>query len=235
MKYQNFQTCNNCGKENPLYANKCENCHHYVRANIVNIDLWSTIWKLFESPVEALKNIIYAQHKNFVIFLTIFVSIKFLLISSFLQSLTDDSVITSKSFIYNTLLHSAIYIAFFLVFSFILNLMLKKFGKSRFKDSYSVTIFSFIPLILSLFFLTPIEYGIFGKHWFIFNPSPFLIKEIPAYIVTFLELILIIWSLIIFWKGLRLQSGSVLFSLIMLFAFLIPLYFIMTFISYILI
>ena len=92
MKYQNFQTCNNCGKENALYANKCENCHHYVRANIVNIDLWSTIWNLFESPVEALENIIYAQHKNFIIFLTIFVSIKFLLISAFLQSLKDDSV-----------------------------------------------------------------------------------------------------------------------------------------------
>ncbi len=74
----NFLVCQNCGEKNPLFSSKCGKCHHYLRATIPNIDLWSTIWKIFESPVEALTNVIYAEHKNFISFLTFFVSVKFL-------------------------------------------------------------------------------------------------------------------------------------------------------------
>ncbi|MBK7106621.1 MAG: YIP1 family protein [Ignavibacteriae bacterium] len=217
----NFNICQNCGEKNPLYLNKCTKCHHYFRAAVVNIDLWSTIWRLFETPKDALKNIIYAEHKNFITFLTFFLSIKLLLISAFVQSFVDDSVMNSKSFIYNILIQAVIYTAFFIFFSILLNVGLKKFTKTKFKNTFAVTIFSFIPTILTLFFLTPIEYGIFGKHWFIFNPSPFLIKEIPAYILTLVELIFIIWSVIIFWKGIKLQSNSNFFSIAMIIFFLI--------------
>ncbi len=220
MMNNNFNICQNCGEKNPLYLNKCTKCHHYFRAAVINIDLWSTIWKLFETPVEALKNIIYAEHKNFITFLVFFLSIKLLLISAFVQSFIDDSVMNSKSFIFNILIQSGIYILFLIIFSFFLNLGLKKYSKTKFKNTLAVTIFSFIPIILSLF-LTPIEYGIFGKHWFIFNPSPFLIKEIPAFILSFVEIILILWSFIIFWKGIKLQSNSNIFSFSMVIIFIV--------------
>ncbi|MBK8946404.1 MAG: hypothetical protein IPM32_14205 [Ignavibacteriae bacterium] len=216
----NFNICQNCGEKNPLYLNKCTKCHHYFRAAVVNIDLWSTIWKIFETPNDALKNIIYAEHKNFITFLTFFLSIKFLLISAFVQSFIDDSVMNSTSFIYNILIQSAIYILFLILFSIILNVSLKKFTKTKFRNTFSLTIFSFIPIILSLFVLTPIEYGIFGKHWFIFNPSPFLIKDIPAYILSFVEIVFIAWSFVILFKGIKLQSNSNIFSFTMLLFFI---------------
>lgn len=231
----NFLVCQNCGEKNPLFSSKCGKCHHYLRATIPNIDLWSTIWKIFESPVEALTNVIYAEHKNFISFLTFFVSVKFLLIAAFIQSFIDDGVIKSVSFVYNVLLQSFIYSVFLIIFSFIVNLLIKTVTKSKFKNTFAVIIYSLIPLVITLFFLTPIEYGIFGKHWFIFNPSPFLIKTLPAYILTFMEGIFIVWSLFIFWKGIKLLSDSILITLAVTFTFVISLSIIIYFVPYIII
>ncbi len=151
MTQNNFHICTNCGENNPLFTTKCKNCQHYFRANIVNIDLWNTIWKLFESPTEALRNIIYAEHKNFNLFLLSFLTIKLIILSAFYQSYNEFEVIQSKSFIYNILVLFGIYSFFIILFSFLLNLTLKKFGKTRLKDTFSVLVYSFIPLVLSLF------------------------------------------------------------------------------------
>ncbi len=234
MKYKNFQTCDNCGEKVPLYQVNCKNCHHFVRTTIVNIDLWSTIWKLIENPVEALKIIIFAQHKNFIFFLLIFLSLKFLLISSFFQSLLQINYLDSHSFILNVLLHVGIFSLFIILFSILMKIAIKFSIKSRLKDIIAVNIYSFMPVIFSLFIFTPIEYSIFGKHWFIFNPSPFLIKGFFAYIISLLELSLIIWSLLIFWKGLRLQLNSLFLSIVFLVIFLYSSYYLILNIPYIL-
>jgi len=233
MKFKNYQICDNCGGKVPLYQANCENCHHFVRTSVVNIDLWSTIWKLIENPVEALKNIIFAQHKNFIVFLLLFLSIKFLIISSFFQSLLNISNLDSHNFIYNLLLHIGIFCLFIILFSVLMKIVIKFSLKSRIKDIIAVNIYSFMPLIFSLLIFTPIEYGIFGKHWFIFNPSPFLIKGFIAYLISFLELVLIIWSLFIFWKGLRLQLSSLILSIVFMAVFLYSSFYLILNIPYI--
>ena len=86
MTKLNVNICSNCGVENPLYLKNCLNCKHYIRTAVVNIDLWRTIYQLFENPRKALKNIIYAEHKNFIIFLLFFFSIKLFLFSISIQS-----------------------------------------------------------------------------------------------------------------------------------------------------
>ena len=79
MTKLNVNICSNCSKENPLYFKNCSDCKHYMRSAVVNIDLWSTIYQIFENPRKTLKNIIYAEHKNFIIFLLLFVSMKLFL------------------------------------------------------------------------------------------------------------------------------------------------------------
>jgi hypothetical protein len=71
-----------------------------------------------------------------------------------------------------------------------------------------------------LFFLFfPVEYGIFGNHWFTYNPSPFLIKGALAYILALIEGITIIWSIVILYHAFHLQSNSKLFAFIALILF----------------
>ena len=215
----NVQLCSNCGTENPLYEKNCANCKHYLRATVINIDLWKTIWQLFESPREALKTIIFAQHKNFLIFLLFVLSLKFYLTSVIIQSALNITGPSTKYFIYNLVLIVFIYFALIIFFSLLVTRLIGIRQKVRFKDTLSVITFSFIPVILLFFIFFPVEYGIFGKHWFTYNPSPFLIKGALAYTLTLLESITIIWSLVILYHALLLQSSSKLFAFIGLLLF----------------
>ncbi|NOX19606.1 MAG: hypothetical protein GXO87_15160, partial [Chlorobi bacterium] len=62
---KNNVICKNCGAENPFYLLTCKSCNAYIRDKVSNINLWEIIWKLIETPVEAFRQIIYAEHKNF--------------------------------------------------------------------------------------------------------------------------------------------------------------------------
>lgn len=233
MIKRNVQICSNCGTENPLFQKNCLSCKHYLRATIINIDLWKTVWQLFESPNEALKTIIFAKHKNFLLFLLLTLSVKFYLTSIIIQSAFSITNPNTSHFIYNLLLVVLIYFAMIILFSFFVTRLISIKQKVRFRDNLSVITFSFIPMILLFFIFFPVEYGIFGKHWFIYNPSPFLIKGALAYVLVILEGVTVIWSLLILYHAMYLQSNSKLFSLISLLLLLVILGVLMRYIPFV--
>ena len=189
--------CSNCGEENLLYEKNCKMCKHYLRAAVVNIDLWKTIWLLFENPKKAIQNLIMAEHKNFSIFLLFFVSLKFFTTSVIIQSAFNITLPNTEYFSANITIGTLIFLSILLVFTFILTKLFKKTKKVRFRDNFTILVYSFIPIVFSLFVLSPVEYGLFGKHWFLYNPSPFLIKSTLAYIILGLEILMLGWSLMI--------------------------------------
>ena len=225
MKKTNTQICENCLKENPLYRETCLNCGFYLREKIPNIDLWSTIWKLFENPKNAIKSIIFAEHKNFVLVLLLLFSAKlyslFVMAKYYLNPLSEEMTNTFLNAIILILLFLILVIVFSELLTFILNIGNK--GMVRFKDNISIIAYSFIPIILLSIILLPIEYGIFGKQWFISNPSPIVVKKNAAYLLYGIESVMILWSLFIFYISLSLQSNSKIKSLffVVLFLFII--------------
>lgn len=234
MKPQNVQICENCGESNALFEKNCNKCKHYLRASVINIDLWKTIWQLFENPKKALLNIICAEHKNFIIFLLVFISLKLYLTATITQSAFNLTLPNAEYFIYNVTLVSLIYIVTILLFVKIISVIINKKYRVRFKDNLSILVYSFIPSILSLFILTPVEYGIFGKHWFIYNPSPFLIKSNLANILSGLEILMLLWSVVLLYKAVKIQSNSILFSVLVILTLVILLAAEITFIPFIL-
>jgi len=217
MTKQNVNSCSNCGSENPIFEKNCRKCKHYLRASVVNIDLWTTIWNLFESPRKALTKVVYAEHKNFVSFLLVFLGIKIFSTSMIIQSAYNLIIPNTQNFLYNISLLVSIYIVTILLFTKILTITINIKNKTRYKDNLAIIVYSFIPIIFSLFFLTPVEYGIFGVHWFIYNPSPFIIKINLANVLSGIEVLMCIWSVIILFQGIFLQSDSKLFSAITIF------------------
>ncbi len=211
---KNITVCKNCGSENPFYALICSNCKAYLRTRVPNIDLWFTIGKLIESPAEAVKNIIYAEHKNFTLFLLILSAIK-LTINSFiiynalkLKSIQNDNILSVCLFT------SAFFIVTFIVIIFLIYLNNILFHiKNRFKDNFSIYTYSFMPLIIALLILTPVEYALFGHYWFTFNPSPFIIKTVQSYMLIIIEVIFLLWSLILFIISTYVQSKNVIYSI----------------------
>ena len=227
-KYNEIQ-CSNCGEQNLLYEKNCAKCKHYLRAAVVNIDLWNTVWLLFEKPKIAIQNLIMAEHKNFSIFLLFFLALKFFTTAVTIQSAFDLTLPMTDFFYTNIIIGVFIYLTIILIFTFIFSKLIKNNYKVRFKDNFKIIVYSFIPIIR----LSPVEYGLFGKHWFLHNPSPFLIKSTLAYLILGLELLMFSWSLLILFIGLKIQTNSIVIGLLSLSLFIFVLLLSFSFIPFI--
>jgi len=208
MKTNHTLICDNCKHENPLFKSTCDNCSHYLRAAEVNLDLWKTIWSLFEKPTSTLRSIIFAEHKNYLVFLLVLFSIKINLINIVLNSAFLDNPFVKFSS--SNLLFGSIFIL--VVTLILIKLITTTFNigkkRTRFKDNLALTVYSFTPTVLAVIFLLPIEYAIFGINWFDYNPSPIIIKETTAYIFLIIELLMIVWSLFLLGRSFLIQTNS---------------------------
>ncbi len=212
---KNIIICSNCGTENSYQILTCKKCQSYLRARVVNIDFWKVTWGVFESPIKSFTTIIFAEHKNFVLILSVLIGIKF-----FINSFIFSNIFTTKPEAINFLfLNSLLSIGYFLVllhlFSFKITFVNKALGiNSRFKDNYSIYSFAMIPQVFALLILTPMEYAIFGKYWFTYNPSPFLLKSLSAYLFIGIEILMITWSFILFMLATFVQTKGKVYSFI---------------------
>ena len=205
----NTNNCTNCGSENPYYQLKCNKCHSFIRRRVVNIELWENIGKVIESPSKAFENIIFAEHKNFLILmmflfgLTIFADLNLV-----------SNILFEESILFTALISFGIIIGSVFINAFLVKTLLSAFNtKTRFLDNYYLSVFANVPQILSLILLLPVQFALFGEFWFTFNPSPFLIKAAQAYIIIGLEIILILWSVILTFVGFNVTAKSYLQSL----------------------
>ena len=139
---KNSVTCPNCNFENPFYNSVCSSCKYYLRDRIYNIDLWTLISSLIESPTKAFHTIIFSEHKNFISFILFFVAIKYLINVRFISMLSVGEFQSTIGLQYSYLILFGIMIIYFLLFSFVY----KFSGKSneinlRFKDTLALIIY----------------------------------------------------------------------------------------------
>ena len=194
--------CKKCNHVNPAYKNICANCKSYLRERVVNIDLWNTIQLIIEDPLKAFKQIIFAEHKNFILFLTFFVSIKNLIIARYFSVPTLGVNGVTTSFIISFIL--MILISFILISSFTLPLKNTYSFKQinlRFKDIYAINVYSFIPYLFGLIFIFPVELIVLGGDIYSNNPYSFQIKPTITYILLGFEFLTILWSFHLIEKG----------------------------------
>jgi hypothetical protein len=104
---------------------------------------------------------------------------------------------------------------FFLLFTALYNFIRKTNDiASRFKDTFSIIIYSQLPLVFGLVILFMLEVVIYGDYLFSLNPNPFVIKGIITYLFLFLEIGIIIWSIFLVYKAFYTQSQVIQSSLI---------------------
>ena len=214
--------CSNCGNLNSFFRLNCTNCNAIIREKIVNIDLWDIFWKLIEFPKKAFTTIIQAENKNFVVSVFLLVGFKIFLHSMLLNSIISDDYEFANNIILNGLLTFGYYLTLILIFSFIIFKVTKASAiECRFRDYYSILIFSQVPMLFSLIVIMPVEYALFGKHWFTANPSPFAIKPMAAWVLFSLETMLTIWSIVLTYFAIYVQTNKKAFSIGFTFLFYI--------------
>ncbi|MBU0474423.1 MAG: hypothetical protein KKF62_09675 [Bacteroidetes bacterium] len=225
--------CENCNSENDYFKMNCSNCGSLLRDKYPNIDLFSSIWLLIETPSKALKKIIYSDHKNYLLFLLVLLVSKLVLTSFFAQSVIIKPVEYQYYLSINFGIGFGIILAFILLFPLLQKIVLKNRGiLTRYKDNLAVLVFSQIPTILFLLILLPIEFALFGKYWLFSNPSPFMMKETAAYAFSIMEILVFIWSLILLGIGNFIQSNSRVFAFFITILFLFILIGLLLFIPY---
>jgi len=219
---KNSVTCPNCNFKNPFYNSVCSICKFYIRDRIYNIDLWTALSSLIESPTKAFRTIIFSEHKNFILFILFFVSIKYLINARFIAMMSKGEFQSTIGLQYSYLIVFGIVIIYFLLFTFLYKFFAKLNEiKVRFKDTFAIIIYSQLPLLLGLFILFPLELVIFGDYLFSLNPTPFIIKGNIAYFFLVIEVGLILWSIFLIIKGLITQSQQPSFGKISAFVFVV--------------
>lgn len=212
---KNTRICPNCNTENDFIAYTCSSCQHYMRDKIVNIDLWSEFWNFLESPMQAFKKVVLAEHKNYLFILLFLIAIKLSINSIVIKSALELNPEVHRELFTNLMLNCGYVIIYFTVFSLIVNILVNSFGvKSKFKNILSSYVFAFWPLVFGLVILTAVEYAVFGHFFFTFNPSPLVIKPLAAYVVLILEGLVFISGIIYSILGLKVITNNIAFSII---------------------
>lgn len=217
-----YTKCKKCNHINPAYKNICTECKSYLRERVVNIDLWSTIQLLIEDPIKAFKQIIFAEHKNFILFIFFFIAIKNLIITRFFSVPALGINGVRASFLISLTLIILVSVSLLFLFSYLLKIFygIKKIDL-RFKDIYAINIYSFIPYLFGLILIFPVELIVLGGDIFSNNPYAYQIKPLITYILIGFEFITLIWSFYLIQKSIYKISANRFLSIVFTFSFLL--------------
>ena len=211
---KNSVICPNCNTENPFYNLNCSNCRNYLRERVYNLDLWSTISTIVETPSKAFKSIIISEHKNFIFFLLLILSLKYLINARFVAMLSMGIFESTISLQYSYLIMLGFTSIYLSGFSLVYYLVGKTKSFIRYKDTFAILVYSQLPYVFGLIILFTLELVLFGDYLFSKNPTPFVIKGFLAYLFLLLELTTVVWSAILVLKAFLVQTKQKLFSVI---------------------
>jgi len=209
-----YSKCKKCGHINSAYKNICSECKSYLRERIVNIDLWNTIQLIIEDPVRAFKRIVFSEHKNFIVFITFFITLKNLITVRFLSvpDLGLNGVRTS--FIFSLILMSLITLMLFYTFILLQRILYRKIEINlRLKDIYALNVYSFTPYLFGLIFIFPVELIVLGGDIFSNNPYSFQIKPLITFLLIGFEFLTIFWSFYLIFRTIFLIISKRAFSI----------------------
>lgn len=197
--------CPVCSHANDEFAIKCVSCGSYIQDRVPTLDFFSTVWLMIESPKQAFKKIILAEHKNYVLFLGLFLGIAaaFALLWAKKSGNNFDNLF--PVLLFGTFLGIVIFIPVFYAIVLLLHGISKSIGgKGHFRETYAIAGWSLVPIMLSVIFILPLELATLGLFLFSDNPSAFDVKPVVTSVLLALDGLLVLWSIILAGKGISL-------------------------------
>jgi len=149
-----------------------------------------------DSPSEMFKQVILAEHKNFILVLFILITLRHaisgLLISPYVGIMSIQYY--ELRLLASTILTLILYITLSIV---IQQNVIKEITGFKYKDAFALILYGQTPIIFSLVILFLFEIILFGEYLFSIQPSPLEIKPMFFYLFSFLEFAVLIWALIL--------------------------------------
>ncbi len=191
-------TCPVCQFENDEFAVLCGRCKAFIQNRIPNLDLFDTAWGILEKPRAAFRQIAVADHKNFSLFLFAlfgiclsFTGLWYFRLGDRFSTLLD---LIIKGLLAGPILGLAVCVPLVLVFhlaSIIVG------GKASLRTSLALIAYSLTPVVLSLFFVLPIELLTFGIYLFTSNPHPCVVKPLSYVVLVGLDGLVSFWTILL--------------------------------------
>ncbi len=190
--------CPVCKQSNDNFSIKCVSCGSFIQERVPNLDLFAMIWQIIESPSAAFKKIIIAEHKNFVLFFSLFLGISaaFTLIGIKRSGNSFDNLF--PLLLFGTAVGIVISIPLFYCLAGMFHAAVKLLRhEAEFKVTYGVIGWSLVPIMLSVVFVLPFELSTLGLLLFSTNPSAYEAKPIVSIVLVGLDGLLAGWSIIL--------------------------------------
>ncbi len=160
------------------------------------MDFFSTAWKIIESPRQAFREITLAEHKNYSLALYASFGICAVFIGFWFFKAAE-------------VFEQLLYLIFAGIFGgMLLGVLLAPIGagfhatfcliagkNASFRGSLGITAYSFVPVMISLAVVLPIELLTFGLYMFSNNPHPYAIKPVEYTVLVGADVIVGIWVL----------------------------------------
>lgn len=195
--------CTVCSHSNDDFAIKCVSCGSFIQDRVPNLDLFAIIWLLIESPAQAFKKIIIAEHKNFVLFLSVFLGINGMFALMWANKTGNSFDNLFPLLLFGTVLGIVIGIPLFFVLTGIVHgtaIILK--GRAAFKETYGIIGWSLVPVMLAVVFILPLQFSSLGLLLFATNPSAYEVKPVVTMILLGLNGSMVVWSILLASVGL---------------------------------
>ncbi len=208
--------CPVCSHQNEELALLCVSCGSFVQDRVPTLDFFATMWQLIEFPGAALKRIVLAEHKNYVLMLAMFfgISVGFGL---FWSAHAGDQY---SNIIHLILAASSVGFCiavplFFLMTGMTHGLMRLSGGRGAWRNTYAMVGWGLFPFSFTTIVVLPIELAAFGLLFFSNNPHPFEVKPLVYAVLIGIDGLMALWSLVIGARGLALAHSVSLWKSIL--------------------
>ena len=190
--------CPICTVKNHHLSAVCSSCGSYIQTRIDGIDLFSTIWLLFEAPRNAFKKILLSRRKNFILVVSGVAGIEFLSFVFQLLCVADRGLNLFNILLYLLLLAPATGVLIQFVVSLFLFAAVRAIGsQSTFLNIRAVWSWSMLPICLLALGILPLEVSSFGIYLFTKTPQLILMNGTSFILFSMLHLFGFVWSAIL--------------------------------------
>jgi hypothetical protein len=153
---------------------------------------------MVENPAEAFRKIIIAEHKNFVLFLSLFLGLAAVFGMMWAKQSGNLFDNLFPLLLYGTVLGLVSGIPLFYLLCGVMHGAAKVLkGKASFKVTYGIVGWSLVPVMFSVVFILPLELSSLGLIFFSSNPTAHEVKPVVTSVLVGLDGLFVLWTVIL--------------------------------------
>lgn len=166
------------------------------------------VWMLVEYPGKALKKIVLAEHKNYVLMIATFFGISVGFGLYWFAQAGNNYENIAHLILAASATGLVLGIPLFLMMSGMAYALMSLLGgKGSWRNTYAVVGWGLFPFTFASAVVLPIELAAFGLLFFSNNPHPFEVKPAVYAVLIGMDGLLALWSFVVGAKGLSLAHG----------------------------